>query len=254
MPHVVTRKGKGKDKKDKEIVIFTELRFIDSFKFLPSSLDKLTNNLRNDSKLNLRNKFKELSKFFFKEHLDLVTRKLAYPYEYMDCEEKFNETCLPPIEKCYSSLTDKNITIEEYKNSQKIWKVFNIQNLREFTRLYNKIDVLLLSDIIKKFRDISFISFSLYKLDPLWYYTTPGFAWDCMLRMTKKWKIKKLETLLKLVEQEHKLIQLLNEYKQRQRDSDSDMDNDSDSDGDMNSDMNSDMNTQSEEEDMKDLI
>ncbi|KAL4121384.1 hypothetical protein QTP88_013907 [Uroleucon formosanum] len=130
MPRVVTRKGKGKDKKDKEIVIFTELRFIDSFKFLPSSLDKLTNNLRNDSKLNLRNKFKELSTFFPKEHLELVTRKLAYPYEYMDCEEKFNETCLPPIEKLDISL----------KN---------------------------------------------YKLDPLWYYTTPGFAWDCMLRMTK---------------------------------------------------------------------
>ncbi|KAL4153048.1 hypothetical protein QTP88_000881 [Uroleucon formosanum] len=174
MPRKVTRKGK-------EIVIYTELRFIDSFKFLPSSLNKLTNNLRNDSKLNLRNKFKELSKYFPEEHLDLVTRKLAYPYEYMDCEEKFNETCLPPIEKFYSSLTNKNITKEEYENSQKIWKVFNIQNMREFTSLYNKIDVLLSTDIIENFRDISLKN---YKLDPMWYYTTPGFAWDCMLRMT----------------------------------------------------------------------
>ncbi|KAL4105173.1 hypothetical protein QTP88_020445 [Uroleucon formosanum] len=145
------------------------------------SIYKLTNNLRNDSKLNLRNKFKELSKYFPEEHLDLVTRKLAYPYEYMDCEEKFNETCLPPIEKFYSSLTNKNITKEEYENSQKIWKVFNIQNMREFTSLYNKIDVLLSTDIIENFRDISLKN---YKLDPMWYYTTPGFAWDCMLRMT----------------------------------------------------------------------
>ncbi|KAL4085217.1 hypothetical protein QTP88_027076 [Uroleucon formosanum] len=121
MPRVVTRK-------DKEKVIYTGLRFIDSFKFLPSSLDKLINNLRNDSKLNLKNKFKELSKYFPEEHLDLVTRKLAYPYEYMDCEEKFNETY-----------------------------------------------------IIENFRDISLKK---YKLDPMWYYTTPGFAWDCMLRMT----------------------------------------------------------------------
>ena len=25
-----------------------------------------------------------------------------------------------------------------------------------------------------------------YKLDPTWYFTTPGFAWDCMLKMTKQ--------------------------------------------------------------------
>jgi len=42
----------------------------------------------------------------------------------MDCEEKFNETGLPPIENVYSSLIDTNITKEEYENSQKIWKVF----------------------------------------------------------------------------------------------------------------------------------
>uniref|UniRef100_A0A2S2NAY5 DNA-directed DNA polymerase n=1 Tax=Schizaphis graminum TaxID=13262 RepID=A0A2S2NAY5_SCHGA len=155
-------------------ILTTELRFIDSLKFLPSSLDKLANNLK-------KYQFKELGKFIPKEHLDLVTRKLAYPYEYMDCEEKFNETCLPPIEKFYSSLTDKNVTIEEYKNSQKIWEVFNIKNLREFTSLYNLIDVLLLTDIMENFRDISLAN---YKLDPLYYYTTPGFAWNSMLRMT----------------------------------------------------------------------
>ncbi|KAE9542999.1 hypothetical protein AGLY_002910, partial [Aphis glycines] len=161
--------------KGEEIKLKTELRFIDSFKFLSSSLDKLTNNLE-------KHQFKDLSKYFPEEHLNLVTRKLAYPYEYMDCEEKFNETCLPPREKFYSSLTGKNITIEEYENSQKIWEVFKIQNLREFTSLYNKIDVLLLTDIMENFRDISLKN---YKLDPLWYYTTPGFAWDSMLRMTK---------------------------------------------------------------------
>lgn len=28
-------------------------------------------------------------------------------------------------------------------------------------------------------------------LDPVWYYTTPGFSWDCMLKITKQ----KLELL-----------------------------------------------------------
>ena len=34
-------------------------------------------------------------------------------------------------------------------------------------------------------------SLKIYKLDPVWYYTTPGFAWDCILKTTKQ----KLELL-----------------------------------------------------------
>jgi len=36
---------------------------------------------------------------------------------------------------------------------------------------------------MENFRDISLKT---YKLDPAWYFTTPGFAWDCMLKMTKQ--------------------------------------------------------------------
>jgi hypothetical protein len=55
--------------------------------------------------------------------------------------------------------------------------------MQEFTNLYNKVDILLLTNIMENFRDISL---KIYKLDPSWYFTTPGFAWDCMLRMTKQ--------------------------------------------------------------------
>jgi len=95
----------------------------------------------------------------------------------MDCSEKFNETCLPPIEKFYSSLTVKHKTIEKYENTQQIWKVFNIKTLRWITNLFNIIDVLLLTDIMENFEDISIKT---CKLDPLWYYTTPGFAYICV--------------------------------------------------------------------------
>ena len=158
-----------------------ELRFIDSFKFLPCSLDKLAKNLKQDQ-------FKELAKFVPKEHLELVTRKLAYLYEYMDSPEKYLETQLPPIEKFYSTLNNENVSQEEYANVQEVWNKFQIKNLQEFTCLFNKIDVLLLVDIIENFRDIALKA---YKLDPAWYFTTPGFAWDCMLKMTKQ----KLELL-----------------------------------------------------------
>lgn len=82
----------------------------------------------------------------------------------------------------YSSLTKENITEDDYKNVQEMLNVFNIKKLREFTMLYNKIDVLLLTDIMENFRDLFLKT---YKIDPSWSYTTPGFAWNCILRKTK---------------------------------------------------------------------
>ena len=74
-----------------------ELRFIDSFKFMATSLDSLANNLPD-------NMFNNLSYFYeeqdnYKEKLKLLKRKGVYPYDYMDCFEKLFETTLPPIEK-----------------------------------------------------------------------------------------------------------------------------------------------------------
>ena len=72
--------------KDKEI----ELRFIDSFKFMSSSLDSVTNNLvRGDQKL-----------FGFEEYTpkqyELLVKKEIYPYEYMSEWGRFKETEVPP--------------------------------------------------------------------------------------------------------------------------------------------------------------
>jgi len=64
-----------------------------------------------------------------------------------------------------------------------IWKYFNIKNLKKFNMLYYIIDVILLADIMEYFREKSLKT---YELDPAWYYTTPGFAWDCMLKTTKQ--------------------------------------------------------------------
>jgi hypothetical protein len=159
----------------------TELRFFDSFKFLPSSIDKLSKNLEKEQ-------FIESAKYFPREHLNFLTRKHAYPYEYMDCPEKFQETQLPPIEKIYSSLNIEHISKEEYQNAQEIWNILKIMNLQEFASVCSKVDILVLADIMENFRNISLKT---YKLDPAWYFTTPGFAWDSMLKMTKQ----KLELL-----------------------------------------------------------
>ena len=45
--------------------------------------------------------------------------------------------------------------------TQEIWKYFDIKNMKEFTMLYNTIDVLLLTDIMENFRETSL---KIYKL------------------------------------------------------------------------------------------
>ena len=50
----------------------------------------------------------------------LLLRKGVYPYEYMDCREKFNETSIQPKEAYYSELNLEDITDENYENFQKV--------------------------------------------------------------------------------------------------------------------------------------
>ena len=77
-----------------------QYRFVDSFAFLSSSLDKLVQNTpKTDlritrqpySCLGLRGPEREL----MKKKFDLVTRKGVYPYEYMDSLDRFDEKELP---------------------------------------------------------------------------------------------------------------------------------------------------------------
>ncbi|CAG9817171.1 unnamed protein product [Phaedon cochleariae] len=42
-------------------------------------------------------------------------------------------------------------------------------------------DILLLADVMENFRASSLKT---YGLDPAWYYTMPGYTWDCMLKYT----------------------------------------------------------------------
>ena len=54
--------------------------------------------------------------------------------------------------------------------------------MRDYHDLYLKSDVLLLADVFENFRDVCLTK---YELDPAWYYTAPGLAWDAALKKTK---------------------------------------------------------------------
>ena len=156
------------------IMLGNHLKFIDSFQFMSSSLDKLVSNLPKES-------FKYTSKRFIGKKLDLMTRKGVYPYDYMDSFNKFNEQ-LPAKEDFFSILNNEHITDEDYNHALKVWKTFSLKNMGEYHDLYLTSDILLLADVFENFRKTCL---EYYKLDPCHYFTSPGLAWDAMLKMTK---------------------------------------------------------------------
>ena len=154
--------------------IYHTIRFIDSFKFMTTSLDILVNNLPEDDFINL-------SLYYSGDKFNLLARKGVYPYEYMDSLEKLKETKLPPKEAFYSRLNDGGISDEDYAHAQKVWKMFKMEYFKDYHELYNKVDVLLLADVFENFRNICLEN---YELDPAHYYTAPGLAWDAALKVT----------------------------------------------------------------------
>ena len=163
-------KNKEGETKDKTFKII----FKDSLKFMSSSLGALVNNL-------LRDAFNNLLKYFTPEHAEILKQKGFYPYEYMDNVERFKENKPPPKKAFYSKLTGRGITKTDYKHVWNVWNTFNMKTLKEYHELYNLTDVLLLADVFENFRDLCL---KIYKLDPVYYFTAPGLAWDACLKIT----------------------------------------------------------------------
>ena len=179
-------------KKDKIVKISYKRKFIDSYRFMSTSLSKLVDNLseglHNDKckdcvcyldymktkdeqlifrcsicKKNYEKDFnKELIQRFvniyefcngdFNEFI-LLLRKGVYPYEYMDNWEKSDQTLLPNKEAFYSNLNMEDITDTDYRHANKVFKEFKLKNLGEYHDLYVQSDTLLLADVFENFRN-----------------------------------------------------------------------------------------------------
>ena len=98
--------------KSKEI----ELRFIDSFKFMSSSLDSLVNNLARGG-----NEF-----FGFEEYSEnqykLLIKKGIYCYEYMTDWDKFKDMKIPLREAFCNKLNMTGVKDEDYEHGNRVWK------------------------------------------------------------------------------------------------------------------------------------
>ena len=199
-------------KKDKITKISYKIKFIDSFRFMSTSLSILVNNLSEglhndkctDCKLHfdyssikdnqlifrcfrcknnyekdfnkeLLKRFANTYKFYNKDlnKFILLLRKGVYPHEYMDNWERSDETLLPNKEAFYSNLNIDDITDTDYRHADKVFKEFKLKHLGEYHDLYVQIDTLLLADVFENFRNMCI---KVLELDPAHFLTTPGLA------------------------------------------------------------------------------
>ena len=165
----VNKNGK---ERSKEIV----LRFIDSFKFMCSSLDSLINNLAHGNKKFVG--FEDYKEAQYK----LLIRKGIYPYKYMDDWDKFKETILPPKEAIYSKLAMAGVSNQDSEHACRVWAEFGINNLGEYHNLYLRTDIIQLANVFESFRKVCLDN---YGLDPAHFYMAPGLVWKACLKKTK---------------------------------------------------------------------
>ena len=164
------------DNKDLEITY--KIKFIDSYRFMSSSLSKLAENLsegiHNNKCLDcFRNN--DLNKFI------LLLRKGVYPYEYMDNWERFNETSLPSKESFYSNFIMEDIDDIDYRHGNNVFNNFKLNNLGDYHDLYVQSDTLLLAHMFENFRGMCLKE---YELDPAHFLLLPGLAWQACLKKT----------------------------------------------------------------------
>ena len=206
---------------NKDMEITYKIKFIDSFRFMATSLSKMVDNLTEDihgdkcvdckSDLSYmkvidealifrcfnckKNYEKEINKELIERFAStykfcnndlnkfvMLLRKGVYPYEYMDGWDKFNETSIPSKKSFYRNLTMENITETDYIHANNVFKTFKLNNLGDYHDLYVQSDTLLLADVFENFRKACIKT---YELDPAHFISLPGLAWQACLKKTR---------------------------------------------------------------------
>ena len=150
------------------------IRFIDSYRFLSESLDKLVKNLDVHDF--------EILKKGFPDKWQYLNKKLAYPYEYFNSIDDYQKT-VDNLKKgdFFSKLKNDYPDDEEIERTKEIIEIFKIRDGEELTKLYCKSDVILLAEVMEKFVKVSFEE---YGINPLYCVSLPGYTYQCALKYT----------------------------------------------------------------------
>jgi len=150
--------------------------YLDSYKFLSSSLDDLVKNLHNDGV----DRFK-YTRCTFGDGNPNIFEKGVYPYDNMTSRDVLKQTSLPSMSEFYSNFKMEGITEDEYKRAQEMWDTYKCKNMQHFHDLYVKLDVVLLADCMENFQCVGIQE---YGIDPAHCWTLAGYTWKCCLKTT----------------------------------------------------------------------
>ena len=93
--------------------------------------------------------------------------------------KKLYEKQLPPMEKFYSNLTEKNISDQDYSYAWKFWKLYDCKDLKMYAKRYCELDVIQLVEVFISFRSMIF---DWAGLDACHYVGLPSLAYDIFLK------------------------------------------------------------------------
>ena len=146
--------------KGKTVKVYEYLRFIDSFKMMNSSLEKLVEILPDDRFEIMRAMFSTLSD----AKLQLLKQKGYYPYSYVTSRSKFSDTSLPPLSKWGNTLDGGAVKVTEtnLQHARRMWEILECGTLQDYHDSYMKLDCALLACVCEFHRQLSFDT---YKLD-----------------------------------------------------------------------------------------
>ena len=157
-------------------------KFIDSFKFLPTSLKVWVHNLKTkDPKA-----FVNTRKLYGQQQtIDLLLRKQPYPYAFPTKLFDYNYVGLP--NKFYfrnelGGTNERDISDDDYNHAKLIYSEFGCKSFLDFHKLYLALDVVLLGDVFEIHRKLCLDTFG---LDVTKYLSNANYSFDAFLKRTK---------------------------------------------------------------------
>lgn len=157
-----------------------KFRFIDSYMFLPSTLDQLVSYLPADRHISLEAVGSKIG--YTHDQIQLLLRKVTHPSDYIDSFDKYSNASLPSKEEFYSRNAHRATDDLDYQHAENVWSAFGIDHMGEYSDLYLLSNVLHLADVFEYFRTVCH---EFYHIDPANYITASALSWSAMLKFSK---------------------------------------------------------------------